>query len=150
MEHAGDNYTNCIWCVWNSNERITIGTGRLGSWRTSGDHPNYYIIENGHNTENSPWDLRRRAVTQTRVKTHQLTLMRKTLIYWRRPEFWEESWRLEDTWCHFNSCEKLSANADVKNSKRVYNYNDITKSQYLKTFICVKRNKLGLILKCYT
>ena len=19
MEHAGDNYTNCNWCVWNSN-----------------------------------------------------------------------------------------------------------------------------------
>ena len=45
--------------------RITKGTGGLGSWRTSGDHPNYYIINNGQNTEKSPGDLRRLAVTQT-------------------------------------------------------------------------------------
>ena len=29
----------------------------------SRDHPNYYIIENGQNTEKSPGDLRRLAVT---------------------------------------------------------------------------------------
>ena len=38
---------------------------------------NYYIIENGQNTEKSPGDLRRFAVTQTPVKNHQLTLMYK-------------------------------------------------------------------------
>ena len=37
----------------------------------SGDHPNYNIIENGQNTEKSPGDLRRLAVTQTPVKNHQ-------------------------------------------------------------------------------
>ena len=42
---------------------------------TSGDHPNYYIIENGQNTEKSPGDLRRLVVSQTRVKNHQLMLM---------------------------------------------------------------------------
>ena len=31
--------------------------------RTSGDHPNNYIIEIGQNTEKSPGDLRRLAVT---------------------------------------------------------------------------------------
>ena len=31
----------------------------LGSWRTSGDRPNYGIIENGQNTEKSPGDLRK-------------------------------------------------------------------------------------------
>ena len=51
------------------------GLGGLGSWRTSGDHPNYSIIENGQNTEKSPVDLRRLAVTQTQVKDHHLTLM---------------------------------------------------------------------------
>ena len=50
-------------------------TGGLGSRRTSGDHPNYYIIENGQNTEKSPGDLKKLAVTQTPVKDHQLTLM---------------------------------------------------------------------------
>ena len=58
---------------------ITKGTGGLGSWRMRGDHPNYYIIENGQNTEKSPGDLRRLAVTQTSGKDHQLTLMWKTL-----------------------------------------------------------------------
>ena len=47
---------------------ITKWTGGLGSWRTSGDHPHYCIIENGQNTEKSPGDLRRLAVTQTPVK----------------------------------------------------------------------------------
>ena len=72
VEHAGDNYTNCNWCIWNSNKRITIGTGGLGSWRTGGDHPNDSIIENGQNTEKSPGDLRRLVVTQTPVKNHEL------------------------------------------------------------------------------
>ena len=49
--------------------------GGLGSWWTSGDHPNDSIIENGQNTEKSPGDLRRLAVTQTPVKNYQLMLM---------------------------------------------------------------------------
>ena len=44
-----------------------------------GDHPNYYIIENGQNTEKSSGDLRRLAITQTPVKDHQLKLMWETL-----------------------------------------------------------------------
>ena len=46
----------------------------------SGDHPNDSIIENGQNTEKSPGDLRRLAVTQTPVKNYRLTLMWKALI----------------------------------------------------------------------
>ena len=51
------------------------GAGELGSWRTSGDHTNYNIVENGQNTKKSTGDLRRLAVSQTLVKDHQLTLM---------------------------------------------------------------------------
>ena len=36
---------------------------------------NKSIIENGQNTEKSPGDRRRLAVTQSPVKCHQLTLM---------------------------------------------------------------------------
>ena len=36
------------------------------------------------------------------------------LHYWERPEYWEESWILEETCCHSESSEKPSANADVK------------------------------------
>ena len=41
----------------------------------SEDHPNHGIIEIGQNTEKSPGDLRRLAVTQTPGKDHQLTLV---------------------------------------------------------------------------
>ena len=73
MRRAGDNYTNCDWCFWYSNQRIIKATGGLGHKTTSGDHPNYNIIENGQNTEKSPRDLRSLAVTQTPVKDNQLT-----------------------------------------------------------------------------
>ena len=54
---------------------IIKGPGGLGSWWTSGGHPNDSDIENGQNTEKSPGDLRRLAVTQTPEKNHQLMLM---------------------------------------------------------------------------
>ena len=44
------------------------GLEDLEVWRPSGDHPNNTIIENGQNTEKSPGDLRRLALTQTPVK----------------------------------------------------------------------------------
>ena len=36
--------------------------------------------------------------------------------YWKRLEYWEEFWRLEETCCHSISSERPSVNADVKNS----------------------------------
>ena len=56
------------------------GLEDFGSWRPSGDHPNNSIIENGQNTEKSPGDLRRLAITQSQVKDHQMSLMWKTLM----------------------------------------------------------------------
>ena len=79
MEYEGDNYTYFDWSFWYSNWRIIKGTGGLGSWKMSGDHPNYSITENSQNTEKSSGDLRRLAVTQTPVKDHQLILIWKTL-----------------------------------------------------------------------
>ena len=75
MEYEGDNYTNHDWCFWYSHQRIIKGTGGLENKRTNGDHPNYYIIVNGQNTEKSPGDLRRFAVTQTPEKDYQLKRM---------------------------------------------------------------------------
>ncbi len=60
-------------------ERIMKEPGGFGSWRTSGDHPNDSIVENGQNTEKSSGDLRRLALTQTPVGDHRLTLVLKTL-----------------------------------------------------------------------
>ena len=53
-------------------KRIIKSTGGLESWRTSGDHPKYSIIENGQNTEKNPGGLRRLAVIQTPEKTINL------------------------------------------------------------------------------
>ena len=49
--------------------------GGLGNKRTSGDHPNYCIIEIGQNTEKSPRDLGRLVITQTPLRNHQVTLV---------------------------------------------------------------------------
>ena len=57
LEHESDNYTNCDWCFWYSHQRVIKGTGELGNKRTSGDHPNLYIIEDSQNSEKSPGDL---------------------------------------------------------------------------------------------
>ena len=70
--------TNCNWCAWYSHQRTSTGTGGLGNKRTSGDNPNYSIVEISQNTEKSPGDLNRLAVTQTSVE-NQLILVWKTL-----------------------------------------------------------------------
>ena len=75
VEHESDDYTNCDWCSWYSHQRTGSRTGGLGNKRTSGDNPNYSIVEIGQNTEKSPGDLRRLVVTQTPVKDHQLMLI---------------------------------------------------------------------------
>ena len=75
MEHENDGDTNCNWCSRYSHQKISRRTGGLGSKRTSGDHPNNSIIKIGQNTEKSPRDLRRLAVTQSPVRNQQLTLM---------------------------------------------------------------------------
>ena len=66
MAHEGDGDTYCNW--------IDTVTWRLGNKRTSRD-----LIEIGQNTEKSPGDLRRLAVTQPPVNNHQLTLLCKLL-----------------------------------------------------------------------
>ena len=79
MEHEGDDYTDRDWWIRNSNKRVIKEIGGRGTWWMSGDHPNYSITENCQNTEKSPGDLRRLAVSQTPVKDHQKTLLGKIL-----------------------------------------------------------------------
>ena len=57
---------------------LVKGTGELRNKRTSGDHPNYSIIEVCQNTEKSSGVLRRFAVAQTPVRNDRLTLVWKT------------------------------------------------------------------------
>ena len=55
-----------------------LETGRLGNKRTDVDHPDYSITKISQNTEKSPGDLMRLAITQTPEKNHQVTLVWKT------------------------------------------------------------------------
>ena len=75
VEHESDDYTNYNWCSWYGHQRIGTRTGRLGTNGTGRDCPNYRIVEIGQNTEKSPGDLKRLAVTQTPVRNSQLTLI---------------------------------------------------------------------------
>ena len=45
MKHESSSDTICNWCTRYSHQRIDEGTERLGSKRTSGDHPNYSSIK---------------------------------------------------------------------------------------------------------
>ena len=79
MKHEGEGDSNCGWCTWNHFLRTGKKIGRLGNKRAFRDHPDYSIIKIDQNTETSPGDLRRLAVTQTPVRNQQLTLVGKTL-----------------------------------------------------------------------
>ena len=51
VKHESDVYISCKWGSWFNHQRIIKETGGLGNKSTSGNHPNYYIIEIGQNTE---------------------------------------------------------------------------------------------------
>ena len=67
MEHEGNGCTNCNWFSRNDPKRLEEFE--------IGDHPNYSIVEVGHNTKKSPEDLRRLIVSQIPMKDHQLKLV---------------------------------------------------------------------------
>ena len=69
VEHENDDYINCNRFSWYSQLKIDTRTRGLGNNRTSGDHPNYFIIEIRQNTKRSPGDLRRLLSLKLRRKT---------------------------------------------------------------------------------
>ena len=58
MEYESDGDTTCNW-----HERIGTETGGLGNKRTSRDHVNYCIDENGQDTKKSPGEMRWLGIT---------------------------------------------------------------------------------------
>ena len=72
------NITSSNWCARYSQQMIDKWTGGLRNKRTSGDHPNYNIVDIGQNAKKSPGDVRRLAITQTPVENYQLMLVWKT------------------------------------------------------------------------
>ena len=63
MEQESDDGINCNWGTQK-------GDGRVGNWRRNRYHPNYKITAISQNTEKSPGELRKFAVTQTPVNDH--------------------------------------------------------------------------------
>ena len=58
---------------------VPKGFERVKTWRTNREHSDNWIVWISQNTEKSPADLRRFAVTHTPVKDHQQTWAWKTL-----------------------------------------------------------------------
>ena len=79
VEHEGDSDTNSNWCTRDNRKKAGKGTGRLRNKRTGRDLLDYSIINIGQNTEKSPGDLRRLAVTTTPIRKYQLLLAWKTI-----------------------------------------------------------------------
>ena len=73
VEHVVDSDIYCMWY-----KRLERKTGGIGNYRKNRNHTDYSISEIVHNTEKSPGDLRRLAVTQTPMKDQPQTLMWKT------------------------------------------------------------------------
>ena len=78
MEPEGEGDTSCALDPWNNTQKIEKKmTGRHRNKMAFGVYPDYSIIKNGLNTENSPRDLRRVIVTHTPARNHRLTLVWK-------------------------------------------------------------------------
>ena len=65
MEHEADGDTYCKLCTWSNHQRVGNATGILGNERINGDHPDSIITKNDQDTEMSPGDLKRLAITRT-------------------------------------------------------------------------------------
>ena len=70
MKHENDSDPNCNWCAQNDPQMLGKGAGRVGNRRTGRDHLLYSIVKISQNTEKSPGDLKRFAVSQTSMKYH--------------------------------------------------------------------------------
>ena len=78
-EREGDSDTNCNLRARYSPKNTGTGIGGLWNKRTTGDHQKHWNIEISQNTEKSPGNLRKLAVTQTPMENHQQTLVWRTL-----------------------------------------------------------------------
>ena len=73
MEHEGDGDTTSNLRNWNGPQMIGKRTGTVRNPRKNRNYPDNSIVEIAQNTEKSPGDPKRFAITQTPVKAHQLT-----------------------------------------------------------------------------
>ena len=74
MKHKGGGETNCYWYAWDNPQRLGEEAEKIGNQRMKQSHPKYHFIKSNQNTEKSPGDFHRLAVTQTLEKGHPLML----------------------------------------------------------------------------
>ena len=154
MKHEGDGGTNFNVRVWNDPQGLDKRAGRVENRRSSRDHPNNSILEVGHNIEKCPGDLRRLTVTQTPVKTHQLTLMWKksqgiiiiiisARILRRVLGIWEDLLSLKFQWNNTSECwcEKHTRSEKLIIQNRITRVNcvEIDKKRLINHIgVCIK------------
>ena len=74
-------------------------------------------MNNNNNNNNKYLDLTRELKKLWNMKVTIITIVIGAFgTVTKGLEYWEESWKLEETCCHSISCKKPSAYADVKNS----------------------------------
>ena len=71
-ENKSDGDANWKWCAWNDLQMIRKGIRRTGNQKKNQDHQDNNIVKKGQNTEESPWDLRRLAVTLTKDRVKKI------------------------------------------------------------------------------
>ena len=69
-----DGVTNCSWRAWNGRQTLGQKTGGTGNKGKNRDHLDFSIVKIDLNTEKSPADQKRLAITQISVKDRQLEL----------------------------------------------------------------------------
>ena len=99
---------------WKNVKRRKSTSTLLGNWRKTMEHKG----DNYTNWNWCVWNSNQMIIKETGGLGVWQTSggPSKLQHYWERPEYWEESWRNEETCCHSNSSERPPTNADVKNS----------------------------------
>ena len=75
IEHEGNGDTGYNWYVRNDSQSLGNSDRKARYNSSIREHRNYSILKIGQNTEKSPGDLRRLAVTQTPLKDRQQVLV---------------------------------------------------------------------------
>ena len=77
--NKSNGVANINWCTWNCAQVLGKKPGKNRNKKTSRNYQIFSIFKIGQNTENSPLDLKRLAVTRVSVKDPYLMLVLKTL-----------------------------------------------------------------------
>ena len=103
----------------------------LGNWKNV-KHESY----NYTNCHWCFWYSHQRIIKGTRGLRNKEDEWRppKLLYHWERPEYREETWKLEGTYCYLNPSERPSTNDDMKNFQGINNNNMLKPASVLENY----------------